>query len=71
MNSEIITAGKNIVINGRSVASPFTVKVLGDYQTINSGIKMKGGISDYFELFGIVLKTEKNDNLTLPKYQKR
>ena len=71
MNSEIISAGKNIVINGRTVSAPFTVKVLGDYQTINSALNMKGGIVDYFGLFGITVNIEKHDSLTLPKYKNR
>ena len=71
MNSEIISAGKNIVVNGRTVSAPFTIKVLGDYQTINSAINMKGGIVDYFGLFGITVNIEKHDNLILPKYKNR
>ncbi|MDD3594287.1 MAG: DUF881 domain-containing protein [Candidatus Gastranaerophilales bacterium] len=68
--SAITTVDNAIVINKRKINPPYQIKVIGDYDTINSALTMRGGLAEYLKLFAIELYVQKNDNLTVPRYKK-
>lgn len=51
--SEIVTAGSNIMINQTRLVPPYIIKAVGSPDTMIASLKMRGGILEYLEVFGI------------------
>ena len=68
VTSEITNAENCIVINKRKISPPYTIKVLGDYDTIFSALTIRGGIVEYLNLFNIDVDIKKADNITVNAY---
>jgi len=66
--SEIITAGNNIMVNQSRLTSPYIIKAIGPSDTMISALKMRGGIVEYLEVFGIKVNIETRPDLTIPPY---
>jgi len=67
--SEIINAGNYILINQSKIKSPFIIKAVGPSNSMMSAIKMRGGIAEYLEVFGIKVEVEKSDEVSIPAYR--
>lgn len=66
--SEIRSAGKFIDINLNRLNSPYTIKVIGDPEKLESSLKIKNGIVDILSEWGIEIKIERSDEITVPAY---
>lgn len=64
--SEIREAGKFIMVNGKRLSAPFTVKAIGDQDKLVSSLKMTGGMVELLQ-DKINISIEKVDNLVIPK----
>lgn len=68
VTSEITNADNNIIINKKKIAPPYTIKVLGDFDTISSALSMRGGIIEYLSLYNIEVDVQKQDKITINAY---
>ena len=68
--SEIVTAGSNILVNESKLAPPYIIKAIGPSNTMTSALKMRGGIVEYLEVFGIKVEILRESSLKLPAYNK-
>lgn len=66
--SEIRLAGNHIVINGEKFSRPFVFKVIGDGQTLQSAIQLRGGIVDLLNSNYIQVTIKKEEEITIAKY---
>lgn len=64
-SSEIITVGNNIVINQTKLAPTYIIKAVGSTESMISGLKIRGGIAEYLEVFGIKVNIYKKSDLTI------
>lgn len=66
--SEIKQTGDYIVINGRQLKHPFTVKAIAEPDKLENALKMLGGILETFEdYYGLKVSMEKKDSIIIPK----
>lgn len=65
--SEIKKAGDYIVVNGKQMLSPFTIKAIADPQKLENSMTMLGGIVEELEFFNMKVTIERKDNITIPK----
>lgn len=42
--TEVVIAGNNIEINGRTIGVPYNIKVIGDTDNLENALKLKGGV---------------------------
>ncbi|MDD3014552.1 MAG: DUF881 domain-containing protein [Candidatus Gastranaerophilales bacterium] len=66
--SEIVTAGNSIMVNQSRLTPPYIIKAIGPSNTMISALKMRGGIIEYLEVFGIKINIEIKPDLTIPPY---
>lgn len=63
--SEIRCAGPVVSINNRRYNIPFVIRAIGDPDTMEAALKMRGGIIDELLTFQIQVDIEKNNDLTI------
>ena len=68
--SEIVTAENAIVINRTKIAPPYVIKAIGPQNTMISGLNIRGGIAEYLDVFGVKLKIQKDNHLSINPYKK-
>lgn len=66
--SEIRLAGNHIVINGEKLSRPFVFKVIGDGQTLQSAIQLRGGIVDLLNSSYIQVNIKREEEIFIPKF---
>jgi len=69
VTSEIVTAGGAIEVNQTRLSQPVVVKVLGDPDVLQGALKIRGGILEYLDFFGIRVKVDKSTGVKLPAYK--
>jgi len=68
--TEIRLAGSHININYQRFAPPFVFKAIGDPQTLEAALKLKGGIVEELEYYGILVNIKREQELFIPRYSK-
>lgn len=69
INTTSITCDGNVVlINDTKISSPFVIKAIGSQEAILGGILRPDGYLDFLERFGLVTNVEKQNNITINKY---
>lgn len=68
--TEIRLAGTHININYQRFAPPFVFKAIGDPETLESALRLKGGIVDELQYYGISVEIKREDRLFIPRYSK-
>ncbi len=66
--SEIRCTGPTISINGTRVAPPLTILAIGDPHTLETGLRMRGGVADQLGLWGIEVRIKREDVLVIPAF---
>lgn len=66
--SEIRCVGPLIQVNGNRLAPPFAISAIGDASLLESSLRMKGGVLENLEFWGISVKIEKPKVVTVPGY---
>ena len=66
--SEIVTAGSNIMINQTRLVPPYIIKAVGPTDTMIASLKMRGGIIEYLEVFGIKVDIKEKSDITIPPF---
>jgi len=67
-NSEIRCVGPTIIVNSVRLAPPFIVQAIGDPDTLESSMKMRGGVIESLQVFGIQVNIKRQDNIDMPGY---
>lgn len=68
-NTEISLAGLNININGAATAPPYYVKAIGNPQTLDGAINLRGGIVYTMKMkYNLIVDTEINEKIVIPRY---
>lgn len=67
-STAIRCVGPTIIVNNVKSTAPFQIKAIGDPDTLYNALNMPGGIVDTFQMLGITIKLEKNDQIFLPAY---
>lgn len=66
--TEIRCAGPTISINNVKKAAPFEIKVIGDPDTLESALKMPGGIVEQSGYYGIDITIKKSNTVLINKF---
>lgn len=68
-NTEISLAGSNININGTATAPPYFVKAIGNPQTLDGAINLRGGIVYTMKMkYNLVVDTEIREKIVISRY---
>jgi uncharacterized protein YlxW (UPF0749 family) len=70
--TQIRQAGSTIVINDvrNSAFDKFEIKAIGDSTTLETGLNMVGGVKQELSTYGINIKIQKSNSVTIFKYNK-
>ena len=66
--SEITCAGTTILVNKTRIAPPFVVKAIGEPQTMEAALNMRGGILEYLQFYGIQVSISRKSEVLIPMY---
>lgn len=66
--SEIRCAGPTIQVNGNRIAPPFAISAIGDVGLLESSLRMKGGVLENLEFWGISTNLDKPKEVIIPAY---
>lgn len=67
--TEIRCAGPTASVNRVRIGTPFVIKAIGDPATLESALRIRGGVVEALNAWGIVVKVEKNSHLVIPAYR--
>ncbi len=66
--SEITCAGSTILINQSRISPPFVIRAIGNPELMTGALKLRGGILEYLEFYGIRVTLTRKANVTIPAY---
>lgn len=61
-------SGSTIKINKEALVPPFVITAIGNPETLEGALKMRGGVAEYFQFFGIQVSVKKEEELEIPAY---
>lgn len=64
--SEVRCAGPTVSVNNVRSAPPYVIKAIGAPKTLTSALRLRGGVVETFEFWGIQVKIKTVDNLRIP-----
>lgn len=68
-STEVRCTGPTIVLNkDKRLAPPYVITAIGDPDTLESSIKMKGGVAETLQFWGIQVGVKKMNQVTVPAY---
>ena len=67
--SEIRCAGPTLSVNNVRSAPPFEVIAIGDKNSLENSIKMRGGVEDALKVWGIQIDVKSVENVYIPPYK--
>ena len=68
-SSEIRTAGPFISVNNHNLAAPFEIKVIGNPTTLDNALKMRGGVIETLQFWGIQVSVKHQETVQIPAFQ--
>ncbi|MGE5473414.1 MAG: DUF881 domain-containing protein [Ignavibacteriales bacterium] len=66
--SEIRCAGPVLSINNTRTSAPFRIKAIGNATDMENALKMRDGVVDALQQWGIEIEISKQDNLVIPGF---
>lgn len=66
--SEIRCSGPTITVNGKVFGAPFIVTAIGDPDTLNSALTLRGGVVDSLKHWGIKVTVKKEQSVAVPAF---
>lgn len=64
--SEVRCAGPTVSVNNVRSAPPYVIKAIGAPKTLTSALRLRGGVVETFEFWGIQVKIKTVENLRVP-----
>lgn len=68
-NSEVRTAGNALSVNNTRLAAPYEIKAIGEPKTLESALKMRGGVIETLQVWGIKIAIKQQDTIHIPAYK--
>lgn len=68
-SSEVRCVGPTVLVNERRLASPFVISAIGDPQTLESSLKLRGGVIENFKFWGIKAEVVQSDKVRIPAFK--
>ena len=60
--------GPTVIVNNRNMASPFTVRAIGDPAILQAALTIQDGLVDQLKIFGIQVTITKSKEMVIPGY---
>jgi uncharacterized protein YlxW (UPF0749 family) len=67
--SEIRCAGPTLSVNNTRYSPPYEILVIGEPQTLENSLKMRGGVIETLQFWGISVSVKKQDMVQIPAYK--
>jgi uncharacterized protein YlxW (UPF0749 family) len=67
--SEISCAGPTILVNKSRVVPPFTISAIGEPGTMLAALKLRGGVVEGLQFYGIQVNITEKPNVLVPMYR--
>ena len=67
--SEIRCAGPTLSVNNVRSAPPYKIHAIGDPDSLEKSIKMRGGVEDTLKVWGIQIDVKKEEHVEVPAYK--
>lgn len=67
--SEIRCAGPTLSVNNVRSAAPFEIHAIGEKETLENALKMRGGVMETLKVWGIQMEITAGDNIYVPPYK--
>ncbi|MDF2874525.1 MAG: hypothetical protein K0R22_1208 [Sporomusa sp.] len=68
-SSEIRCAGPTLSVNNSRYSPPYDVRVIGEPTTLENALKMRGGVIETLQFWGIQVTIKKQDDVKVPAYK--
>ena len=68
-SSEIRCVGPTVLVNERRLAAPFVIRAIGNPQTMESALELRGGVLENFKFWGIRADLVKSDVVVVPAFK--
>ena len=68
-SSEIRCVGPTVLVNERRLAAPFVISAIGNPQTLESSLKLRGGVIENFKFWGIKADIVQSDKVRIPAFK--
>ncbi len=66
--TDIVDVGNFVVINENRIASPYTIKAIGDVTYLQSALNIKKGFLDEYQTNGYTISMKSDNNISINKY---
>ncbi len=67
--SEIRCAGPTLSVNNIRSAPPYEIKAIGDAKNLENALKMRGGVVETLQVWGIQINVKQDVNVHVPAYK--
>lgn len=67
--SEIRCVGPTLLVNDVRYSPPYEIIAIGDPKTMESALKLRGGVAETLKFYGIEIQIRKDDHITIPSYK--
>lgn len=68
-SSEIRCAGPTLSVNNTRYSPPYEIKAIGDPNTLENALKMRGGVVETLQFWGIQITIKKQESQIVPAYK--
>ena len=67
--SEIRCAGPTVSVNNNRFSPPYEIIALGNPQTLESSLRLRGGVIETLKFWGITVDVKQSNNLLVPAFK--
>lgn len=67
--SEIRCAGPTLSVNNTRSSPPYEIKAIGDQKSLENSLKMRGGVVETLQFWGIQVQIQRLDHMVVPGYK--
>jgi uncharacterized protein YlxW (UPF0749 family) len=68
-SSEIRCAGPTLSVNNTRYSPPYEIRAIGEPQTLENSLRMRGGVMETLQFWGIQVVVKKQDEVKVPAYK--
>lgn len=68
-SSEIRCAGPTLSVNNMRYAPPYEIRAIGNPKNLEAALRMRGGVVETLQFWGIEIHIKKEENVVVPGYQ--
>lgn len=68
-SSEIRCAGPTLSVNNTRYSPPYEIRAVGDPQTLENSLKMRGGVAETLQFWGIQVNIKRQEVVAIPAYK--